>query len=185
MSHFQDFEHEYGPPENCDNPSKGILETYQDLLPEDLLGQWRDLGMCSYRKGLLWFVDPGQFSGILDDWIQLPGPKPLVFLRSAFAHLYFWHDGWVHSLDVQHGSISQVTQRISRMFTLLCDPEIQEKILRLSLFEKALQMLGPPERDECYAFEPALALGGPGTVETIRRVKMREHLAILAQLLHQ
>ena len=55
-------------------------------------------------------------------------------------------------------------------------------MLKASLFERARELLGPPERDECYAFEPALALGGPGTLETIRRVQLREHLGILAQL---
>ena len=185
MSQFQDFEDEYGTPEDCDRPREDILRNYAALLPEELLTQWRDVGRCSYRKGLLWFVDPAQFSGVIEDWIDLPGPTPLVFLRSAFAHVYFWHEGWVYSLDVHHGSLTQVTKRVSRILTLLCDREIQTKILRVPLFEEALQRLGPLSRDECYGFEPALALGGPGTVDTIRRVRMREHLAILAQLLRQ
>jgi len=78
--------------------------------------------------------------------------------------------------------VSRVTPRVDRLFTLLCDPEIREKILRAPLFEKALPLLGSPSRDECYAFEPALALGGSGDLETIRRVKMREALGVLAQL---
>ena len=55
------------------------------------------------------------------------------------------------------------TQIIARMFALLCDPEIEEKMVRASLFCQALPLVGPPARDECYALEPALALGGPGT----------------------
>ena len=125
---------------------------------------------------------PSAAQRLLEDWLDLGSEKPLVFLRSSFAHLYFWYEGAVYSLEVHRGSVSRVTPKIGFMFTLLCDPEIQEKILRSSLHEQMLPRIGPPARDECYAFEPALALGGPGTPDTIRRVKIREHLAILAQL---
>lgn len=184
MAQFQDFEDHYGPPENCETPGVETLQKYEGVLPAELLEKWREVGLCSYGKGLLWLVDPKQFADVIDDWVEVrDDSKPLVFLRTAFAHLYFWQNGAVFSLDVQRGSLSEVTKRFPRIFTLLCDPEIKEKMLRASLFEEALPLLGPPDRDECYAFEPALALGGPGTVDTLRRVKIREHLGILAQIL--
>ena len=182
MSQFPDFEHSYGPAENCVTPGEDVFRTYDGALPEELLAHWRAVGWCSYGKGLLWVVDPMQLSDVLEDWVDLGGAKPIVFLRTAFAHLYFWHNGSVFSLDVQRGGLSVVTKRIALMFRLLCDPDVQRKILRASLFEEALPLIGAPDLDECYAFEPALALGGPGTLETIRRVKIREHLGILAQL---
>ena len=173
----------YGPPEKCEAPTTATLQKYESQLPAELLEKWREVGLCSYGKGLIWFVDPEQFADVIDDWIEVrDDAKPLVFLRTAFAHLYYWQDGAVFSLDVHRGSLSEVTKNISLIFTLLCDPDIRAKMLRVSLFEEALPRLGPPERDECYAFEPALALGGPGTVETLRRVKIREHLGILAQI---
>ena len=184
MAQFQDFEDEYGPPENCETPTAETFRKYERLLPAELLEKWREVGFCSYGRGLLWLVDPAQFSDVIDDWVEVRDSEPLVFLRTAFAHLYFWQNGAVFSLDVHRGSLSEVTKRIWRIFTLVCDPEIKEKILRVSLFEEALPRLGPPARDECYAFEPALALGGPGTVDTLRRVKIREQLGILAQIVN-
>jgi hypothetical protein len=183
MSQFQDFEAEYGPPANCEIPSAETVAKYEGRLPAELLEKWREVGFCSYGKGLLWLVDPAQFADIIDDWMEVStDSEPVVFLRTAFAHLYFWQNGAVFSLDVQRGSLSEVTKRVERIFTLLCDPEVKEKMVRASLFEQALPLLGPPERDECYAFEPVLALGGPGTVDTLRRVKIREHLGILAEI---
>lgn len=182
MGQFQDFEQKYGPATECQTPGEDAYRLFQSALPEQLIAQWREAGWCSYGNGLVWLTDPRQFDGIVEDWVELPDPKPLVFLRTAFGHLYFWHTGAVHSLDVHGGSVSEVTKRIHRIFTLLCDPEIAGKILRVSLYQEAVARLGPPARDECYAFEPALALGGPGTADTIRRVAVREHLGILAQL---
>jgi hypothetical protein len=185
MGVFGDFEHEYGPPEDRIPPSAESLLQYVGVLPDELLEQWRQDAWCSYGHGLLWLSDPEQVADVMEEWVEVIGPgRPVVFLRTAFAHLYFWREGSVYSLDVHRGSLSEVTKRIHRIFTLLCDPEIKERTLRASLYASARERLGPPQQDECYAFEPALALGGPGTVETIRRVKLREHLAILAQI-HQ
>lgn len=182
MSIFNDFEDEYGPPENCVSVEPRRSKPYQGRLPPELLEAWHENGWCSWGDGLLWVTDPEQLSDVLEDWPQPEAKGGLVFLRTAFAHLYFWRDGWVYSLDVQHGSLSQVTRKISRMFTLLCDPEIKERILRVSLYRKAVQQIGRPRIDECFAFEPALALGGGGELHTVRKVKIREQLGILAQL---
>lgn len=182
MSHFKDFESTFDPPENCERPSDKVIQQYEKLLPVELLDHWRDVGWCSYGQGLLWLVNPQEFDGVVEEWVDFESGPPLVFLRTAFAHLYYWHDGYVFSLDVQYGSLSQVTQDVKLMFTLLCDPELQERILRRGLYQEAKQRLGPPNRDECFAFVPALALGGPGTAETVQRVKIREHLSFLAQV---
>ena len=182
MSVFEDFEHEFGSGEDGIHPGEEAISAYRDRLPPELLQLWSDAGWCSYGNGLLWVVDPAQLSDVLEDWIGPAAGEALVFLRTSFAHLYFWQDGSVYSLDVHHGGLSQVTSDIALMFTLLCDPEIQRKILRVPLHEKAVAKMDRPGREECFAFEPALALGGSGAVETVRRVKLREQLAILAQL---
>jgi hypothetical protein len=182
MSVFEDFEKEYGPAEDCLAAGEEVIKRYQGRLPGELLDLWREAGWCSYGKGLLWVVDPGQLADVIEDWIEPSESETLVFLRTAFAHLYFWRDGSVYSLDVHHGNLSQVTDDIALMFTLLCDPEIKAKILRASLYGKAAARIGRPNRDECYAFEPALGLGGSEAIETVKRVKLRENLAILAQI---
>jgi hypothetical protein len=182
MSHFQEFERQFGPATNCERVDDGTITKYAESLPNALLEHWRDAGWCAYGGGLLWVTNPAEFEDPIEEWVEASDNKPVVFLRTAFAHLYFWQDGYVHSLDVLRGGLSQVTKDVARIFDLLCNPQMQEKILRRTLFEEAKKRLGPPDRHECYAFEPALALGGPGTVETINRVSIREHLSILAQL---
>ena len=183
MSAFADFEAAFGPSANRLFPAEDVVRRFEGRLPEEMLDLWRADGWCSYGAGLIWIVNPEMFADIIGDWVNVQGELPVVFMRTAFAHLYFWHQGAVYSLDVQTGNAVEVTRRFFRIFSLLCDPEIRQKILREPLFREASARLGPPDADECYGFEPALALGGPGTIDTVRRVKVREHLAILAQSL--
>jgi hypothetical protein len=182
MPHFEDFQTTYSPAKDCEKPTEDDVERYEQILPTALLDHWREVGWCAYGDGLLWLTNPQEFADLIDEWVDFESDKAVVFLRTAFAHLYLWHDGNAYSLDVQRGGLSQVTDDIELLFTLLTDDDIREKILRVSLFEEVKERLGPPGRDECYAFVPALALGGPGTPETVQKVKMREQLGILAQL---
>ncbi len=182
MGQFPEFEKTYGPPRDCERLAEDAIRAYQGELPSQLLDHWRETGWCSYGDGLLWFTNPKDFEGVVEDWLAFESGRALVFLRTAFAHLYLWHEGYAYSLDVQRGEISQVTDNIEVLFLLLCDKDIQEKILRLGLYREVKERLGAPGRDECDAFVPALALGGPGTAESVQRVKLREHLGMLAQI---
>lgn len=50
------------------------------------------------------------------------------------------------------------------------------------LFAPALKKLGQLKHDELYGFVPALALGGPATLDHLHKLKAVEHLVLLAQL---
>lgn len=41
---------------------------------------------------------------------------------------------------------------------------------------------GPLPPSECYGFFPPLAIGGEASLESVQRVKLREHLDILAHV---
>jgi hypothetical protein len=183
MNEFDAFETTYGAPQSCERLDDAAIESYAARLPDEVLDRWRETGVCSHGDGLLWFTDPKQLDDVLEDWLKaFELESGAVFLRTAFAHLYIWASGAVCSIDVQHGGFSRVTDNIDLFFSLLTDEDIRERILRASLYEEVKQRLGPPDRNECYAFVPALALGGPGTAESVQRVQLREHLGILSQL---
>ena len=183
MNELDEFERNYGPAQDCERLHDDKIESYAARIPAQVLDHWRKSGVCSFGDRLLWFTDPQQLDDVLEDWLKVfELDSGAVFLRTAFAHLYVWSGGSVCSIDVHEGGFSKVTDDLELFFSLLSDDDIREKILRVSLYEEVKERLGPPERDECYAFVPALALGGPGTADSVQRVKLREHLGILAQL---
>lgn len=47
----------------------------------------------------------------------------------------------------------------------------------------AKEKLGEPGYDECYGYVPMLGLGGAGKADHLQKVKIKEHIAIIAQTL--
>ena len=49
-------------------------------------------------------------------------------------------------------------------------------------YTEAVNRLGKLEHDECFGYVPLLGLGGSEKVENLKKVKIREHIEIISQL---
>jgi hypothetical protein len=180
MEPFQRFLQTRGPAVDCRTPQPGCFERYQDRLPLPLIEEWKRSGWCSFANGFFWTVDPSDFTETLEDW-SIPSAGSSVFARTAFGNLFYWNAGWAYSLDVHTRQVDRLVDRIEIVFDyLFCSTDYCD-VLNYPLYRAAVARLGQPLYDECFAFVPALALGGGGEIETIQKVKVKEHLSLLAQ----
>jgi hypothetical protein len=184
MSVFKDFEKKHGPASDCREAAPEVVTKYRNKLPEPIISEWTGAGWCAYGKGLLWFTNPEELKAAVKEW--LGSKAPVVFARSAFGHLFLWDSEGAHMLDPQQGTIAKIVNNADVVFNyVLCRKQYLDDVLDQKLFNHARKKLGPLKYDECYGFEPAIALGGPGTLDTLRKVKLREHLSILSQLVDE
>ena len=51
----------------------------------------------------------------------------------------------------------------------------------ISLYRQAIQRWGALNFDQCFAYVPLLGLGGSADVEHLRKAKLKEHIALIAQ----
>jgi hypothetical protein len=182
MSQFPRFHETYGLGFDREEVPSEIFDRYRGELPDDLLDEWRQHGFCGHGDGFLWTVDPDQLAAALQAFLG-DSSRCHAFLRTAFGGIFYWDGADARYLDVLVGDTSVVFHEMDALFDgLLRDNIYLKTVLRYDLFKKALPKLGRLKKDECYAFLPPLALGGPGTAKTVKRVKLCEHLAILAQL---
>jgi len=181
MSNLDEFVTKNGPALDCESAKASVIAAYKKKLPEALIEFWKESGFCGYAEGLVWIVDPTKYSDLLTDWDVPKGS--IVFGRTAFADLMLWAEGQVQYLFVHHGRIAAITDDLELYInSSLTSDSYLDKALMGREFKKVVRRLGRPAADECYAFVPALALGGSGKIETIQKVKLREHLGILAEL---
>lgn len=65
--------------------------------------------------------------------------------------------------------------------------EVEECVLdddyfTIKKYNAAVKKYGELEYDECFGYVPLLALGGKESVKNLKKVKMREHIALIAEL---
>jgi hypothetical protein len=185
MSTFPEFAKKYGAGVPYATVSQDVLQLYQGLLPEPLLKEWAAVGWCSYEKGFLWLVNPTEFTDVLKDWFE-PSDQALVFARTAFGDLFMWRNNEIQYLHTQYARTQSLSDDIEIFFDYfdfsICDHDYFDGALEQKLFPKALEKFGQLEPSECYGFEPVLALGGSGTLETNKKVALREYLSFLSQV---
>jgi hypothetical protein len=68
------------------------------------------------------------------------------------------------------------------MDKLLVDKDMLKDNFLMDFYLKTVNKLGAPNLDECYAFVPALGMGGDKDIKNIQRVPYKEQLIILSQL---
>jgi hypothetical protein len=182
MAQFDKFKKKHGPSSQCQPVPAASLKAYADKLPPELLAEWQQSGWCAYGDGLLWTVNPEDFADILPDWLD-DATGAYAFLRTGFGGIYYWNGAEVNYIDVLFGGVWSLFDTLDLTLNeMLCDDTYLNDVIRRQEFNEALPRLGAPAPDECYAFVPAIALGGSVSAENLERAKLREHLAILAQL---
>lgn len=175
-----------------------IVDRYRGQLPDQLLAYWGEFGWCGYADGLFWTVNPQDYEPALEAWIGstsfMERDAYHVVARSAFGHLLFWGEktGYTVRILAPYAMASASEPSFSpeefelgvKAFFSTQDRSFYDLKDKADepLFERAKKALGPLKYDEMYGFVPALALGGPATLDHLQKVKAVEHLVLLAQL---
>jgi hypothetical protein len=166
-----------------ERPSSSLLELYRDLLPTDLLVFWEEYGFGTFMNGYLKMVNPESYQGFMTSSYSVFQEPATVFAATAMGDLLIWEKTWVKQINYRKGKGANQGRRITQLFDLyLSSWPNTESALDAKQFLPALETLGECAFDECYAYVPALALGGAEKVENLQKVKLREHMMILSGL---
>lgn len=176
------------------------IDKYRSILPDALLGYWREEGWCSYADGLFWIVNPEPYKVALDTWLQGSGLAEIdnyhVIARDAFGSLYAWGERYQRKITVSclAGGIVALKNQLhipnpqpDRALGIFLGATSRESLdfedgQGKPLFNRVLMKLGPVAEDEMYAFEPALCIGGKADLEHMVKLNMDVHLTLLEQL---
>lgn len=182
MKPFEKFKKKHGKPEKCEKVDVAAMSNYKEIFSAEFLDEWANSGWCSYGKGLIWTVNPLDYEEILENWLE-NSTNSFAFARTAFGGIFFRHNSENFYLDVLNKDISEVFPRLDFVFDgTLCDNGYLKNVLLKPLFEEALKELGSLEKDQCFGVFPPLELGGEVIFENLKKVKIREYLALLSDI---
>ncbi|MGY2894230.1 T6SS immunity protein Tdi1 domain-containing protein [Deinococcus sp. UYEF24] len=162
---------------------RGVISKYEDILPEEFLSLWKKYGFCSFHNGLFWLIDPDIWKPILGDFIS-DSQSMIPLFRGSFGDIIYMNgNGEVFQITPILGTDEKVFNSLSGYMSILMvlDDYYKDSFIEKT-HKKALKKLGKLKQDECYGFEPLLAIGGSESEENIVKVKLREHLSIIAQI---
>ncbi len=194
--YFEYFLKQFGPPVERRWVPQSSIDRYRGKLPDQLLAYWEEHGWTGYADGLFWTVDPQEYEPVVDAWLGdtsfMEDDVYHVIARGAFGEIYFLGERSASRLSIvavdavmmkPFSPPSDRDRAVLAFFSAqnrgandLCDVNGKR------LFTRALKKLGPLKYDEMYGFVPALALGGPATLNHLQKVKAIEHLVMLAQM---
>jgi hypothetical protein len=149
---------------------------------------WNELGFGSFMNGYLKIVNPDDYSNLYRESFSGVKSTDYVIATTAFGDLLTWVDNdSIELLDFRHQRIEIINgDNLERFFERrLLDDTFLKSALKAELYNEAVNTLGIPAYDECFGYEPILAVGGSEKVENLRIVKLIEHISIITQFVGQ
>ena len=75
-----------------------------------------------------------------------------------------------------------ITEGLEYFHETILDDELADEFYTFQKYEKAVKKYGFLEYDECFGYVPLLAMGGRESVNNIKKVKIKEHIALIVDL---
>lgn len=166
-------------------PAEDVLDKFEGKLPAQLTDFWKAYGFGIFMNGYLKVIDPSEFHSVFDEAYDNKD-KEIVFAVTALGDFLTWTGDAIRAVYFKNGydSIIESGDDMEWFFDMdLAD----EGFLRDNLDDKhylvAKEKLGEPGYDECYGYVPLLGLGGSEKADHLQKVKIKEHISIIAQTL--
>lgn len=194
-----------GPMTDISPVTEAEAERYRGRLPDGLLRFWRQHGRGALLGGYAWLCDPALLRPVLD---AVFAGDPEFKAEDIDVYLYSY-DGRLSGWSPRHKTIgidiigfepSCVAYGTPEgLFTVTGEsmsPDLavghairgqlydldHDRDVDSDYFTPALGRLGPLAPGEIYGYFPSMRMGGSGEVDTMRKVKLVEHLLFVAQL---
>jgi len=177
--------------DNYDKVSPEILLKYENLLKTDkdesniVTDIWREYGLCSYRDGLFWTINPDEYSAMIRQFPNI-SKSAIAFARTNLGNLFIYDKlnigDSILFLNVHKGTIKVISTSFEILFAIGLGSESFWKEECYGKIELKVLSKHTLLSDECLTFIPALAIGGDAKIGNLKKVKIRENLEFLSQL---
>ncbi|AMM21672.1 hypothetical protein AX769_17870 [Frondihabitans sp. PAMC 28766] len=160
--------------------SKDVIGSFGSRVPAEVVEGWR-AGIGTMLDGFIQVVDPYTAAVLISSsYTGIAGAVPI--LQTAFGDVIVWEDGWFRLLSFRKEINRYVSRSFDVLLQLLADDTFLDPELDRALYVTAVEKFGPLDSGTIFGHVPLLALGGPKDVEHLDKVKTREHLLLISQM---
>jgi hypothetical protein len=158
------------------------IERYRGRVPDRMIELWQMLGYGAGVSGFIKLIDPDLYREQIGDSLHRASMIPLF--ATGMADVIVWDEVERKNriLRYRYGRFNAFLNDIDLLLTDFADPAALAEDYLWAPYPEAVARYGAPAFDECFAYTPLLALGGPEKVEHLEKAKLTTHIALITQL---
>ncbi len=162
--------------------SRELLQRYKTIVPDELTKIWGNYGFGRLMGGYLKVINPEEFQDLLNE-TYFRGTMSVPILATAFGDIITFEEGqYIGMVKYKNGSFMMLAKNFKRFEQNLGEDYFIEKYFQVPRYTEAVKKLGELEKDECFGYVPLLGLGGSEKLENLKKVKIREHIELISQM---
>lgn len=159
-----------------------LLQKYKTIVPDELIKVWEDYGFGRLMRGYLKVINPEDYQELLNE-TYFRGNVSVPILATAFGDIVTLEEGqYIGMVKYKNGNFVILAKSFKRFVQNLEDDYFLGKYFQISQYTEAVNKLGKLEWDECFGYMPLLGLGGSEKVDNLSKVKIREHIELISQM---
>lgn len=164
------------------NIEQKIVEKYNNAIPRKLFELWKHKGLGMFMDGYLKTINPDEYKNILNE-SYFNAANSIPIMATAFGDIITWEENkYVGLVRYKYGTSEIMISNYDLFLVLLNNNSFVSRFFQIDLYEKAVDKYGTLNYDECFGYVPILALGGKESVNNLKKVKIREHIALITEL---
>lgn len=168
--------------EKISDVDQSLIQEFREKLPEEVINIWEKCGFGSFMNGYLKVVNPDDYTMLLEDSYFQANVSIPIFV-TAFGDVITWEKNQnVGIVLYRYGTNECMIRGFGLFLKLLNDPSFVKRYFTIEKFNEAVEMHGSLSYDECFGYVPLLAIGGKETTKNLKKVKIREHIALITAL---
>jgi len=160
-----------------------VLEKYKELVPSEIIDIWQQYGFGSFKNGFLKTINPDEYIGILENAYAGSNVSIPIF-ATGMGDIIVWDNNEMMML-VNFGKkqLKGLTKKVDNFFLSLSSQMYCDDRLFWKNYPKAVALYGEPAYEECFGYVPLLGLGGAEKVKNLQKVKIKEQILVMTELL--
>lgn len=160
-----------------------IIQRYEGILPDEMISLWKEKGFGTFYNGYLKTINPDDYKQLIEkSYFQWDVSIPIF--ATAFGDILTWEKNkYVGIVKYRYGNNDVISSGFEFFFDIISDEECAYDYFTVDDYNKAIKIHGTLEYDECFGYFPLLAMGGKKSIDNIKKVKIREHIALITSMI--
>lgn len=158
------------------------FELYKGKIPELILDIWKEYGFGSFFNNYLKVVNPEEYHELLES-TYFRGIDSIPVMVTGLGDIITWEKNrYLGIVKYRKGTFDIIEDGFVYFLDDLNDIEYVRDVLDNMQYVSAIKKYGEPGYDECFGYVPLLGLGGGEKVENLKKVKIKEHIELITQM---